>query len=80
MEISVIKVGARFQKAGPSRKVFRVISSVKPTGQPAHARLVAESDSTHVITVAVSALIDSQFWLPVSSSVPEDATAGPGRP
>lgn len=80
MEISVIKVGARFQKAGPSRKVFRVISSVKPTGQPAHARLAAEVDATQVITVAVSALMDGQFWLPVSSSVPDDATASPERP
>ncbi len=62
MADNAIKIGARFQKASPSQKIFRVISTVKPSGHPAHARLVAEVDATQVITVAVSSLQDPQFW------------------
>ncbi len=62
MPANAIKIGTRFQKVSASHKVFRVISTIKPDGHPAHARLVAEVDATQVITVAISSLLDSQFW------------------
>ena len=55
-------VGSRYQKASPSQKIYRVIAVTLPHGQPAHVHLSSEADPTEVITVAVSALGDLQFW------------------
>ena len=65
MMTTIVKVGERYQKVSPPHKIYRVVSTIKRDAQPAHAQLAAEVDRSQVITVAVSALFDYQFWRPV---------------
>lgn len=61
----MVRVGARFQKASKSRKVYRVIGSVSRSYHPPHVQLSVENNPTEVITVSSDSLFDSKFWLPL---------------
>ena len=63
--VEMVAVGARFQKASPSKKIYRVIAAVSRDYQPPHVQFSAENDSSQVITVAASSLFDQRFWKPV---------------
>ena len=63
MPTAGVAIGARFQKAFPPHKIYRVVATIKRDSQPQHVRLVAEIDQSQVITVSTSALLDRQLWL-----------------
>ncbi len=62
MVTNTVRVGSRFKKVEPPHKTYRVIATVRCSGQPQHVRLAAEVDSTQVITVSTSALHDTHLW------------------
>ncbi len=62
MPTITMKVGSRYKKVEPPHKIYRVIATVRCSGQPQHVRLAAEVDLTQVITVSTSALYDTHLW------------------
>ena len=63
MTVPVIRVGTRFQKVSPSKKVYKVIATVSCSYQPPHVKLASVTDHTDIITISAITLHDCQFWL-----------------